>query len=722
MPRAITLLFIAGMLLLSLAASDAKIWTHQTPQVAVMVDLSASTRGAAYRDRSALQKRIDQLLGGISYRIVEFSNESADHTEFIPDEKADAILLFSDARFQLPVTAKPIFVAVDPKLENPPDAAIVRLVARGDHAAVAIVRNAGASRSLEIPGTNQAPTTIPSGTDPQLIPIDPGDHRVVNAHLTPGDAWPENDALTLNLPVPRIAKRWWIGQPPVEATSAWRVFAATEMPADPTSYLAPGIVVLNNISADAISAVQQERLTQYVRDLGGGLLLLGGDHAFGAGDYIGSAFEALSPLASAPQNPQREWVILVDSSGSMASPSEDGTSRWQRASSAAAELLAHLPPHDSTNIGSFARDLRFWAPAAPAGDLAKLSLPPSDIIPQGPTNLDAILQSIAGKLDPGSRIEIIIISDADTTIADPEDLAMRYRDVSARVHLLAIGKSVNTSVQKFSALTSGSFAQQPDAARWVGSLRQLFLSTLSDRKGTFPVDITFEKDLATLPVHPAATWNRTWLKENATLLASGDDAGSRTPLAAIWRFGNGMVGAAAFPASGNETDKLANLVARKPRDTGFKVFWTSGDKLSVQVESTNASQPSNNLNVSLLLGDETDITRNSKLFQVPQIAPGRYETAIPAPRSAVMANVRVNEQVIDRFVVAGRYKMEFDEIGNDHARMTTLARESGGAVIETSNVSPINLPKVDRPVSLTATLASAGAACIAFALFWWKRG
>ena len=56
--------------------------------------------------------------------------------------------------------------------------------------------------------------------------------------------------------------------------------------------------------ADAARAklltAQQQRLHQYVHDLGGSLILLGGERAFAAGNYSGSILEALSPLSSSP--------------------------------------------------------------------------------------------------------------------------------------------------------------------------------------------------------------------------------------------------------------------------------------------------------------------------------------------------------------------------------------------------------------------------------------
>src|SRR5688500_13716474 len=53
-----------GVLLLAAAAGRAVWHRPAAREVAVVVDLSSSTRGARYRDRAALEGRVRQLLGG----------------------------------------------------------------------------------------------------------------------------------------------------------------------------------------------------------------------------------------------------------------------------------------------------------------------------------------------------------------------------------------------------------------------------------------------------------------------------------------------------------------------------------------------------------------------------------------------------------------------------------------------------------------------------------
>lgn len=55
-------------------------------------------------------------------------------------------------------------------------------------------------------------------------------------------------------------------------------------------------VVLSNVGANLFSGEQQQALATYVRDLGGGLIMIGGDDSFGAGGWQGSVVEEIMPV------------------------------------------------------------------------------------------------------------------------------------------------------------------------------------------------------------------------------------------------------------------------------------------------------------------------------------------------------------------------------------------------------------------------------------------
>src|SRR5881392_573553 len=73
-PGATKALAGVGLALLALAAGE-MLWRRPVArEVAVMVDLSPSTRAADYRNREALERRVRQLLGNTPHRFYYFAD------------------------------------------------------------------------------------------------------------------------------------------------------------------------------------------------------------------------------------------------------------------------------------------------------------------------------------------------------------------------------------------------------------------------------------------------------------------------------------------------------------------------------------------------------------------------------------------------------------------------------------------------------------------------
>ncbi|MEE8170044.1 MAG: VWA domain-containing protein [Phycisphaerae bacterium] len=71
---------------------------------------------------------------------------------------------------------------------------------------------------------------------------------------------------------------------------------AAEADLDPVTLQQYSAVVLGNVPADEFTASQHRALATYARDLGGGLIMIGGDDSFGAGGWQGSVVEAVMPV------------------------------------------------------------------------------------------------------------------------------------------------------------------------------------------------------------------------------------------------------------------------------------------------------------------------------------------------------------------------------------------------------------------------------------------
>ncbi|MCG3125995.1 MAG: hypothetical protein CHACPFDD_00823 [Phycisphaerae bacterium] len=72
---------------------------------------------------------------------------------------------------------------------------------------------------------------------------------------------------------------------------------AGEQSLDPVRLLAYSLIILSNVPANDVSEANQNGLVTFVRDVGGGLIMVGGDASFGAGGWLGSPLEDIMPVA-----------------------------------------------------------------------------------------------------------------------------------------------------------------------------------------------------------------------------------------------------------------------------------------------------------------------------------------------------------------------------------------------------------------------------------------
>ncbi len=163
---------------------------------------------------------------------------------------------------------------------------------------------------------------------------------------------------------------------------AVEVLLPSEFPTDLVALQNSDAIILSNVSADELSARQMEHIESYVRDLGKGLVVIGGDRAFGRGGYHDTPLEQVSPLEMTPRQKKESLALMlvVDASGSMANyigPDQ----KIQLALEGVRASIRALDDEDRVGVIAFAAKIR-------------MDYPPT-------TAHEEILRE-AGKLRPGS--------------------------------------------------------------------------------------------------------------------------------------------------------------------------------------------------------------------------------------------------------------------------------------------------------------------------------
>lgn len=747
--RILRIMLLGGIALLALAAGGPALHRQLPTKLVVMIDVSPSTRGATYRVPSLLAQRLAQLIGDAPYRPVFFSDRNvtpqngqrfSDQFPEMPSRKtiftpepADALVVFTDARFDPPTAAPPTYVIVDPALEKPLDAAVTDLSIstdpNGTRHLLATVHNSGPPRKLTWHGTADGNASVVVPTGDSQITSGPIIADVASAQLNSGDAWPENDAMSIRVPPPQPTQHWWVSDGSAAAPSGWQAISANDLPPDAADYLAASVVALDDVSADSLTSSSIAALDQFVRQLGGGLLILGGPRAFAAGGYSQTPLEALSPMASLPPQPRARWIILVDASGSMAEQ-KAGRSAWQWACDAAVHLLGSLPPNDSVTLGSFAQDLTWWAPPATANQLAAQPPQPPSGFPTGPTNLQAAITAIVNLPPPAQAAglhpqptQLILITDAQASIDDPPALASNLLKANVHVDLLAIAplKEPNPIAELVTA-TAGSLLQAGDAQQWSTAASKLAQAVQPPGFDATPVIIHFQSPLSAPSPQASRGSNPLWPRDSVQIIAQATSSSAApSPIGALWQAGVGRV--VALGTTGEDLalspptlSALANLVAAPPRDPRFKVSLQSSGAAAV-IGDLDAADPKSGAltdlhpRIDLIAQNKTVATQ-----PLSQTAPGIYHASVDNAAAADLAILATGTQILDRLALPTGSAPEFHAIGNDHATMDLLASRTGGQVIDPSNSARLTFPHRAADLAITQYLLAGGVVLLALAI------
>ena len=387
-----------------------------------------------------------------------------------------------------------------------------------------------------------------------------------------------------------------------------------------------------------------------------------------------------------------------------------GRTRLASAVAATRTAVAQLPPNDMLSVGGFSDELRWWTRGKPVNEFALGNIPPA----RGPTNLDAALRSLVASLDRGMSNHVVLLSDGQVDMLAAETIASSLKEANARLHVFAIGRGSGLpALRKLADATGGTFAEEVDTAAWTTGLIKLLRQVSPRHWNTRPVEVRF----ADLPAASTAAWNRTWLRSGAEELAqtTGNPA---IPMAARTNVGSGNVAAVAFRPPDAHVEALAAQIQSPPRDPRLKVTWRADRRLVVDLDAVDSAAPINGLAPTLVL---TTPAGTTETFPLPQTAPGRYVVSLPAPRSSVLATLRESGRVVDRFAVAGRYPEEFDGVGNDREALSSLARRTGGRVIEPDDRGRLSIrPRGGRGTDLAPTFATIGAALVGLGLVTWR--
>ena len=489
-------------------------------------------------------------------------------------------------------------------------------------------------------------------------------------------------------------------------------------------------VVLLNVPATALSTRQMGAVQTYVRDLGGGLVAVGGPNAYGVGGYFKTPLEEVLPVDMAIKDQQRRprltMVFIIDHSGSMLDTS-GGVSKLELAKEAAIRSLDLLSPTDKVGVIAFDDSAQWVVPIT------------------GLDQKDAIVNSIGG-IQAGGGTEIFAGVQAASLVLPSDDAAVKH------IILLTDGGSNPAGIQEMVTAMHNDYGITLSSVG-VGSDAAPFLADLAAAGGgihhvavdpsSIPSIFTEEITLATrayiieeefLPrqVNPSPMlagiesvpsllgYVGTSTKDSAqTILMTGQE----DPLLAAWQYGLGRAVAWTSDATGRWAQNWVN-------SEQFVRFWAQvvrytisagansnvevrvereGDQATVMVDAqSDAGAYLNGLTMTVnVVGPDG----TSQVLILQQVAPGRYSgTFTPTAEGAYLIRVAGSDGAQpegDPAAVAQTagwvlsYSPEYQTLTADPNYLARLAALTGGSLVGVDDMAEIYAH--DLPAARAAT-------------------
>ncbi len=226
------------------------------------------------------------------------------------------------------------------------------------------------------------------------------------------------------------------------------------------------LIMLQNVPAESLDDQQQDMLVAQVRDLGTGLVMIGGPDSFGAGGWHGSRVADVLPVRlDLPDRiivPEAAIVFVLDNSGSMAA-SVLGSVRSQQqiANEAAAMAVQSLDRTDLVGVISFNESHRVVKELSLNTDPDQTASRIRSIASGGGTTLGPALRVAAQQLaNADAKLkQVIVLSDgrsSDAEILEQVAATMAAQDI--RVTAIGIGDAADSgSLAAVARAGGGSF-------------------------------------------------------------------------------------------------------------------------------------------------------------------------------------------------------------------------------------------------------------------------
>jgi uncharacterized membrane protein len=464
-------------------------------------------------------------------------------------------------------------------------------------------------------------------------------------------------------------------------------------------------VILSDVPATDLDVARMELVRSYVEDLGGGLVMIGGEESFGLGGYYRTAVEDVLPLRMRSERkkdtPSMAMMLVIDKSGSM------GGQKIELAKEAAIATVELLSSRDYVGVVVFDGQAMWAVDVQNAANAAGIARTIESIQAGGGTSmypaLDEAFRAMART--PAALKHVVVLTDGQSQPGDFRGMVNRMAGQAMTVSTVAVGQGADTALLQ-------------DMARWGGGryyftgdpfdIPQIFTKeTMTASKSSLVEEPFLARQMTPHPALEGVDWEASpflfgycvTLPKTTAQVPMLTERGD--PLFAAWQYGLGK--AAAFTS-----DAKSRWAADWLDWPGYSTFWT---QLVRYVQRTSQSRGTE---TAILLEGESgrivvdnvdeegnflnDLTATAHLIrpdlsltpvEFAQTAPGRYEAEFELKETgSYLFKVRQTaidpetgeEELVADFTRGASlsYLPEYRRLGTNEDYLRALAAATGG--------------------------------------------